>query len=928
MPDTTIDTLQVKITANAKSASEALRSLASALNKVRDSLTVAKDGLTATEHLNRNLVQMNSALNSINTSSIKRLQKLANALNDYSFAVKRIANVGAVAQSIRSVEKALGGRIGDNGYETANDVDVSVFAPDQIVDNIKISEEQVRTIVQKISFDYFGKLADRMKEVIASFKRVRDAAVKVGNAFKKAFSHVKKFADSIHTSGKKAKESSSFFGTFVKSIGRIAFYRAIRSAIKGVGEAFSEGLKNAYYYSKQTEDLSRLAETLDRIASKTSQLVNQLGAFWGEIKQFIAPALEWIVEQIRKIADYLTELFAALNGDDYFQRALLEAKYWDEAADNLNKYKHQLLGLDELNNLSKKNDTDKELEKAKEAFEDVAVRPEFQSIGRTWQNVRKSISDALDGIYGDLLLPTATAALGAILLFTGHPFAGVSMIVTGMKLASDKLKMNDELRGEIEGFFKEYEALFNFGSTAVIAIGTLLLFVPGKTLLGLGLLLSGIAFKRFVKDPVNFNWGEMIGEVFRRFVEYRELFSKIGAAAVAIGALLLFVPGMHGIGLGLILAGTAVKTLADAKDFSWNELLETINKKFEEYKAMFEKIAPAAVAIGSILLFIPGMQGIGLGLILAGTAVQTLAQNENIEWDELLGKITEKFEKIMGLFEVGSLIAGALGVILLFVPGLRGAGLHLIKMAAPGLFATALTGNWDGLLKSLKEAWEDIRYWWNTTVKNGVNTAINWLEEQSGILKIDINGDGQIGGLYTNFGTTKNTMGRAKRITGESGVYLRGQAPEEPEEQSTLKKIWNTVPFQSQAGYNLGHEINDTLKDIGKAVLKDWLDPNNYGGTVKWKAAGGIVNQGSLFYAGEAGAEFVGNIGSTSAVANTGQMTEAIYKAAYMGMSKALKENGGGGMNGFEPATTDDLFIAMRKKASNYNKMTGNSAFA
>ena len=93
-------------------------------------------------------------------------------------------------------------------------------------------------------------------------------------------------------------------------------------------------------------------------------------------------------------------------------------------------------------------------------------------------------------------------------------------------------------------------------------------------------------------------------------------------------------------------------------------------------------------------------------------------------------------------------------------------------------------------------------------------------------------------------------------------------------------------------------------------------------------ATGGIPQSGSLFYAGENGnPEWVGNIGGNTAVANTGQMTEAIFKAAYMGMSKALKENGGG-MNGYEPATMDDLFIAMKKKASNYNKRTGNPAFA
>ena len=107
-----------------------------------------------------------------------------------------------------------------------------------------------------------------------------------------------------------------------------------------------------------------------------------------------------------------------------------------------------------------------------------------------------------------------------------------------------------------------------------------------------------------------------------------------------------------------------------------------------------------------------------------------------------------------------------------------------------------------------------------------------------------------------------------------------------------------------------------------------FINDNSVRGAVQFKASGGIPASGSMFIAGESGAEFVGNIGSTSAVANTGQMTDAIYKAAYMGMSKALKENGGGNMSGWEASTTDEIFAVMRKKASNYNKRTGNPAFA
>lgn len=68
----------------------------------------------------------------------------------------------------------------------------------------------------------------------------------------------------------------------------------------------------------------------------------------------------------------------------------------------------------------------------------------------------------------------------------------------------------------------------------------------------------------------------------------------------------------------------------------------------------------------------------------------------------------------------------------------------------------------------------------------------------------------------------------------------------------------------------------------------------------------------------------------TLAVQTAGQngsdISDAVFQAVYTGMSRALKENGG--MTGWESATVDDIFAVMRRKANNYNKMTGNSAFA
>ncbi len=59
---------------------------------------------------------------------------------------------------------------------------------------------------------------------------------------------------------------------------------------------------------------------------------------------------------------------------------------------------------------------------------------------------------------------------------------------------------------------------------------------------------------------------------------------------------------------------------------------------------------------------------------------------------------------------------------------------------------------------------------------------------------------------------------------------------------------------------------------------------------IKQFAAGGFPEKGSLFIAGEAGAEMVGNIGGRTAVANNDQITQGIYEAVLTAMSQVMAQ--------------------------------------
>lgn len=89
---------------------------------------------------------------------------------------------------------------------------------------------------------------------------------------------------------------------------------------------------------------------------------------------------------------------------------------------------------------------------------------------------------------------------------------------------------------------------------------------------------------------------------------------------------------------------------------------------------------------------------------------------------------------------------------------------------------------------------------------------------------------------------------------------------------------------------NLWWKLNDVQKaceDIQIDVYNTYVS----GGADEY-AAGGLPSKGDLFIANEAGPEFIGSIGSQTAVANSDQMVAAFAQGVYQGMMAARRDGG------------------------------------
>lgn len=186
-----------------------------------------------------------------------------------------------------------------------------------------------------------------MKQAASAVSSVDKNVSSAGKSIRSAVSHVSALGKSVH-------KSTGFFNKFTKSIGRIAFYRAIRSAIRYVTDGFKQGLDAAYNFSKLGGENAKLAAAMDGLTAAAGKMKLQLGAAFGGLITAIAPILNQIINLVTAAADALTRFFAVLNGQTQYKKAVGGLDDVGNAASGAGKkVKGLLASWDELNVIGK-----------------------------------------------------------------------------------------------------------------------------------------------------------------------------------------------------------------------------------------------------------------------------------------------------------------------------------------------------------------------------------------------------------------------------------------------------------------------------------------------------------------------------------------------------------------------------------------------
>lgn len=322
----TVETLEIEIKKSASDASSGIEGLVSALAQLKQSVSGGA-GLKAAVN---QIKSLGTAINNVTgandglSTTLQTLQGIADI--DFSNLREAAQNVNAVAGAANAPR---------NAGTPANTTPSAAQAPN--------GNAEPQDIPQQTQ-----ELQERTNAVKAAGK----AASSAGESVKKASSAFGSLSEAI---------SKTKIGQFVNSIGRIAMYRAIRAAIKGVTSAAKEGIQNLAKYSAaiNNTDASSANATMSEYASTLLQVKNSVGAAIMPVLTALLPVVNTIADAFINAANAVNQFLQALNGKSTFTKAKKNtvdyAKSLKGASGAAKELQKTLLGFDEINRLNDEN---------------------------------------------------------------------------------------------------------------------------------------------------------------------------------------------------------------------------------------------------------------------------------------------------------------------------------------------------------------------------------------------------------------------------------------------------------------------------------------------------------------------------------------------------------------------------------------------
>lgn len=463
------------------------------------------------------------------------------------------------------------------------------------------------------------------------------------------------------------------------------------------------------------------------------------------------------------------------------------------------------------------------------------------AVGLNWDSMsdpmRKAIG-TLEAIVGGALL-----TFGAILALTGVNIPlGVGMIAAGAISLVSAVALNwDSITGDLKGSISTITSIV---SGALIGIGAILALTGVATPLGVAMIAAGAVG---IIATASLNWGSITQKIN---AVLKEIGIAVGAALIAVGAILALTGVALPLGVALIAAG-AVSLVAGVA-LNWDSIVGKIKSVLKEIGI----IAGAAMLALGVILCLTGV-GIPLGVALIAAGAASLVSGVALNWDSIKNKVSEGLSAIADKFGefkgwVGEKLEGAKEKITtwagnvkeFFTKGADGKNaIDNIKEAASEWgesFKEGLSEKFSnakswvkthittplskaiekspvgelaiGVKNTASEWWEKAKGWWADATKDGIN-----LEAGVELVK---KGWQSVKSWIGNLPTLSQTIGLLKKGWSSVKDWV-GNIPIVQQGVSLVKSGWQTVknwigniPVVSQAV---------SLAKSGWQTVKNWI---------------------------------------------------------------------------------------------------------
>ena len=266
-----------------------------------------------------------------------------------SSAKETTADVTAMEQAIARFKQAISGVSAGNVKAMAN-------ATKQLkneIDSIKGSNA-IKQAFKDLDSGDASKIASAVKTLNDEFQRMSMSSQKASSANRSLGDSLKNFRSALGG-------IDYPFKSLIKSLTRIAKLRVLRGIIRSITGAFKEGLGNIYQYSAalNNTDASHMKGAMDELASSLLYMKNAVASAVAPLIAQLIPVISQVANWFVAAASAVAQFFAVLGGQTTYTRAKKEAATWGQVASGASgaaaaaqEYKNTILGFDEINALN------------------------------------------------------------------------------------------------------------------------------------------------------------------------------------------------------------------------------------------------------------------------------------------------------------------------------------------------------------------------------------------------------------------------------------------------------------------------------------------------------------------------------------------------------------------------------------------------